>query len=880
LVSNTSTLAVGTNGVVNGAFNTPVVAVDDVSSGVQGAVQTINVKANDSAATGNNLTSPTIRFCSTDSPPSGCTLTSKTVSGQGSYSLSGGNVVFTPCSGANAPVMTPACAGAFSGTATPVGYQITDSGGQSAVATITPTVVPPPTANADVQTGSFDTNQTYTPAGNDTAGSGATVVASSVRLCPTSAVSPFTTSNCSASSVTTADGVYTVDTATGVVTFDPMSTFTGTASVSVRYVVQDSLNQTASATITPTVTPPDPSVANANTTSGVVGATQSVNLLTNDSTPSGVTFTASSTRLCAVGVVAPNCVSTSLDVPSVGSYSLSGGTVTFTPCTTSVTANCASGVAFTGTATPVGYQVSDSVGRTVSSTYTPSVVPPPTALADAQSGAFDTNQTYTPHGNDTAGSDTSLAVSPAGICLSSVTVASSCAATTLNVAGEGSYTLDTATGVVTFDPDPTFAGTATSIKYVATDILGQKVLSTITPTVTPPDPSVANANTTSGVVGAAQNVNLLTNDTTAVGVSLTASSTRLCAVGVSAPNCVSTSLDVANVGSYSLVNGTVTFTPCGVAVTSNCASGVAFTGTASPVGYQVSDSVGRTVSSTYTPTVVPPPVSSPDGSQGVRGEPQTITLISNDAPGVDTSPLLPASIRLCDTNETAPNCSKTELVVPGEGSYRLNPNGTVVFTPDPTFEGSATPIRYMASDELGQSTTSTVVAKVVPPPAPITDDDTKTGPPNRPIVFDPAANDTPGVVPAGQSGRVTLVRTSLRLCDAGQLVPNCTATTLATADGTYTVDIATGWVTFTPRTGFEGVATRPVTYQIANDWTGPTGIGIASAVITPIVDQQASPSALPTTGGIPVDPTGIVFVLFAIGIVVAASASRRRHLLG
>ena len=649
LVSNTSTLAVGTNGVVNGVFATPVLAVDDVSSGVQGAVQTINVKANDSAATGNNLTSPTIRFCSTDSPPSGCTLTTKTVSGQGSYSVSGGNVVFTPCSGANTPVMTPACTGAFSGTATPVGYQITDSGGQSAVATITPSVIPPPITSADVQSGSFDTNQTYTPAGNDTAGSGATVVASSVRLCPTSAVSPFTTSNCSASSVTTADGVYTLDTATGVVTFDPVSTFTGVASVSVRYVVQDSLNQTASATITPTVTPPDPSVANANTTSGVVGAVQSVNLLTNDTTAVGVTFTASSTRLCAVGVSAPNCVSTNLDVP--------------------------------------------------------------------------------------------------------------------------------------------------------------------------------------------------------------------------------------NVGSYSLVNGTVTFTPCTTSVTSNCALGVAFTGTASPVGYQVSDSVGRTVSSTYTPHVVPPPVSSPDGSQGVRGEPQTITLISNDAPGVDTSPLLPASIRLCDTNEIAPNCSKTELVVPGEGSYRLNPNGTVVFTPDPMFEGSATPVRYIAVDELGQSATSTLTVKVVPPPAPITDDDTKTGPPNRPIVFDPTANDNPGVIPAGQGGRVNLVLSSLRLCAVGEIVPNCTATELSTADGVYTVDTSNGWVTFMPRDGFVGAATQPVTYQIANDWTGPTGVGVASAVIIPIIDPQASPSALPKTGGLPFNPLGSTLVLTAIGIVVMAVASRRRQLL-
>ena len=182
-------------------------------------------------------------------------------------------------------------------------------------------------------------------------------------------------------------------------------------------------------------------------------------------------------------------------------------------------------------------------------------------------------------------------------------------------------------------------------------------------------------------------------------------------------------------------------------------------------------------------------------------------------------------------------------------------------------------------DELGQSATPTVTVKGFPPPTTITGDDTKTGPPNRPIVFDPTANDNPGVIPAGQGGRVNLVLSSLRLCAVGEIVPNCTATELSTADGVYTVDTSNGWVTFIPRDGFVGAATQPVTYQIANDWTGPTGVGVASAVIIPIIDPQASPSALPTTGGLPFNPLGSTLVLTAIGIVVMAVSSRRRQLL-
>ena len=848
LVSNTSTLAVGTNGVVNSVYNTVAIASPDTSTGARGDVQTINVKANDTAGTGNNLTSPTLKFCTVDSPPSGCTLTTKTVAGEGVYSLSGSNVVFTPCSAANTPAGA-SCTGAFTGPATAVAYQITDSGGQTATSTISPTVVPPPSVTPDAQTGAFDTNQTYTPASNDTAATGTTLNATSVRLCPTNASAPFTSSNCSATSVTTADGVYTLDATTGTVTFDPSNTFTGPATAPVRYVVADALGQYASSTITPTVTPPAAAVANPNTTSGVVGAVQSVNLLTNDTTPSGVTFTASSTRLCAPGTTAPNCVSTTVDVPNVGTYSLTNGTVTFTPCTAAVTANCTSGSAFTGTPTALGYQVPDSLGRVVNSTYTPTVVPPPSVTPDAQTGAFDTNQTYAPASNDTAGAGTTLNATSLRLCPTAATApftSSNCSATSVTTA-DGAYTLDATTGTVTFDPSNTFTGPATvPVWYVVADALGQYGASTITPTVTPPGASVATANTTTGIVGASQSANLLTNDTTPSGVTFTASSTRLCVPGTTAPNCVSTTVDVPNVGTYSLTDGTVTFTPCTTAITGNCTIGSAFTGTPAALVYQVSDSLSRIVNSTYTPTVVPPPVASADGSQGVKGQPQTITLLSNDAPGNAVAPFDPATLRLCGSNETAPNCTSTSVTVSGEGTYTLNPSGTVTFSPDSNFVGATTPQRYVVTDTLGQVTSTTFRPNVVLPPAPITTDDTETGPAETLMIIDPLVNDSAGTIPAGQSGTVNLIRSSLRLCDRNELAPNCTATQLTTVDGTYIVDTATGFVTFTPRQGFSGVVTQPVMYQIANDWTGPSGIGIATAVITPIIDPVA-PLVVPPT---------------------------------
>jgi len=176
------------------------------------------------------------------------------------------------------------------------------------------------------------------------------------------------------------------------------------------------------------------------------------------------------------------------------------------------------------------------------------------------------------------------------------------------------------------------------------------------------------------------------------------------------------------------------------------------------------------------------------------------------------------------------------------------------------------------TDVQGRVATSTVAVTVVPPPAPITMDDIKSGPLNMPIVFDPIANDRPGDVPAGESGSVTLVRSSLRLCGAEQTVPNCSATTVTTVDGTYVVDVSTGWVVFTPRPGFSGSAVQPVTYQIANDWGGASGIGITSAVIVAVIDP--APPMLPVTGGDGHDPTGGALVFIAIG-VVAVTAARR-----
>lgn len=236
-----------------------------------------------------------------------------------------------------------------------------------------------------------------------------------------------------------------------------------------------------------------------------------------------------------------------------------------------------------------------------------------------------------------------------------------------------------------------------------------------------------------------------------------------------------------------------------------------------------------------TTTLPPAPSALPDYSIGAQGATQILSPLGNDRGGNTANPLDPTTLKLCGLTEVSPNCTKTSVAVPGEGTYTVNPDGTIQFVPEPNFIGTATPRPYVVRDSLNRSVTSTLTTKVVPPPAPIASIDKATGAQGSPVVIQPWLNDKAGVIPAGQSGTVALVPTSIRLCGPTDVVPACSLSSLTTVDGVYTVETATGTVSFVHRAGFSGVVTQPVTYQIANNWTGPSGIGISSSVLIPTI---------------------------------------------
>ena len=700
--------------------------------------------------------------------------------------------------------------------------------------TISPTVgLPPvPTASPEAISDAYDMNQIYTPISNDTPGAPSfPLLASTVLLCATNQTAP----NCTRTSLTVdGQGTYTVNLTTGEVTFDPLPTFTGPATP-ISYQAKDSLNRSVTSTISPTVGVPPVPTASPEAITDAYDTNQTYTPISND-TPGAASFPllATTVLLCEVGQSAPACDKTTLTVSNQGTYTVNRttGAVVFDPLPT-----------FTGTATPVFYQTKDSLNRSVTSTITPTVTAPPiTAVDDVSRNAFDTNQIISPLINDVP----SAPWDPASVRLCDTgETAPNCTLTSLTVDGEGIYTVNS-NGTVTFDPESTFTGPATPVSYQATDILGRTATADITPTVDPPARPTASPETKLLLPGATAVF------TRVVGMSALASGASLqtgptngpCLVDPSNNTC-GTSVTIQDEGTWTINQTT--------GVASFAALETISVGTKTPVVYKVTDILGQTATSTLTPIIPPPPSAQDDAITTDYDVTQTYTPFTNDTFS-SVAPVVASSLRLCASVSDTNTCTATTLVIPNEGTFTVNANGTVTFDPLPTFEGTATPVRYQASDIAGQTVSATLNPTILAPPLPSASIDTASAREGRTITFTPWLNDLPGPVAALGGDNLSFVPTSLRLCPMGTVaktgvvvvptaIPTCTLTKLTTKDGTYTVNTKTGKVSFVHRKGFVGTAVEPVMYQLANTWKGPFGAAYTTSHLIPTIVPSRVPAA-------------------------------------
>ncbi|MGL4174395.1 MAG: Ig-like domain-containing protein, partial [Actinomycetota bacterium] len=507
---------------------------------------------------------------------------------------------------------------------------------------------------------------------------------------------------------------------------------------------------------------------------------------------------------------------------------------------------------FTGEATPVTYQVADEDGVTGESTITITVTPivpdPANDIASTPNGLPVVIDIL---GNDAPG-DPSAPLDPASVKL--LDPADGTYKTSVTVPGVGTYVVDPATGKVTFTPEPGFTGTAPPLTYQVADGNGATATATITVTTSPPP--TANADT--ATTGQNQNVvvNPLANDVPG-GAPLDPTTVKL---KDPADGVYKTSVTIPGEGIYTVdpVTGKATFDP-----------EPSFTGTTTPLTYQVTDEDGLTTTSTITIGVDEElPVATPNTGTTAQGLPVTLDVLANDT-SADGIPLDPATVKLKDptTGDLV-----TTLTIPGEGTYRVDPTtGKITFDPDPTFTGKASPVSYVVEDDLGRSVESTLTITVEPNR--LARNDSQEGRAGEPIVINVLGNDT--IVPG-----VPLDPDTLRLVDprTGELV----TTVVVPGEGVWTVDRENGVVVFLPEEGFEGKVT-PIIYSI-EDVEGRVATAKIEVTVLEVAIGRPDPSkpeqqggSLPRTG---MEIVGIgmgAVVLLAVGVMLVVGTRRRRE---
>jgi CshA-type fibril repeat protein len=334
---------------------------------------------------------------------------------------------------------------AFVGTATSVQYEVTDSFGNTATATITVTVIAiTPIAKNDTGHSAANSNGTSNhtdpidPLSNDTPGDADTAPLDHASLVLTGAG----TSSTGRTRTTTA-GTWTVNATTGAVTFTPADKVTG--STSTTYQVKDSNGTVATATITVTVGAFPRAGNDAASTKQHVAVT--IDPLAND--VGGDDGTGNATR----AKLKPALVLT--DATSAGTWQVDAttGTVTLAPSKT-----------FTGKATAT-YRVTDKYGNTDTATITVTVTPIiPTAKDDPGNGPARHTVTVNPLANDSAG-DPTAPLDPTTVVLTGAGTASNGKTRSTTA---GTWAVNATTGVVTFTPTSSFTGT-TSTTYQVRD---------------------------------------------------------------------------------------------------------------------------------------------------------------------------------------------------------------------------------------------------------------------------------------------------------------------------------------------------------------------------------------------------------------------------
>ncbi|WP_427156369.1 CshA/CshB family fibrillar adhesin-related protein [Streptococcus sanguinis] len=441
-----------------------------------------------------------------------------------------------------------------------------------------------------------------------------------------------------------------------------------------------------------------------------------------------------------------------------GTYTIApDGAVTFTP-----------NKQFVGKPDPVTVKRVDKNGTPVTATYSPEFTKvTPTGTTATSTGPQGVPQTGTP---TFQGGDPLVPIDD------TVEPSFNDGSKEKTIPGQGTYTI-TPDGAVTFTPDKQFVGKPDSVTVKRVDKNGTPVTATYSPEFAKVTPTGKDATSTN-IKGHVQ-----------TGKPVFESGNPLVPIDETiAPIFEDGSKEktIPGEGTYTITSdGTVTFTP-----------EADFLGQGSGVTLVRRDKNGTSVTARYIPTVVEPSTSQDSVSSGRKGQAQTGTPTFEGAIDQAVAPTFADG--------------STEMVVPGEGTYRFTMLGAVTFVPEADFVGTARGVVVKRSDIYGNAVTATYTPTVLGSTA--TEDTSSTGLKGQPQTGKPIfeGDVDPTVPPTFEDGSTEKV------------VPG---------QGTYTI-APDGTVTFVPETGFVGQADGETV--IRKDRNGQT----ISAVYVPTVTEN------------------------------------------
>ena len=796
-------------------------------------------------------------------------VTTLEVPKQGTYTIDDNGVVtFTPLP-------------TFTGEATPVSIVRKDKNGTPAIATFKPSVVgvtPSATeaTTTKVQGATQETPVTFTP-GKATIGT----TEKSVPMDPTAykllggqeGKTPLDTVPAMSEDGTKQVGTYTIKVVEGkpVVTFTPTDKAYAGKLKPVTVQGKDTNGTEATTTYTPVITPIVPTSENGKS-EGPQGVEQTGRVTFNpgkepgtENTPVAIDKTKMTLLGGTDGTTPVESLTVSKDGKEIGTYTLvkdsSGvptGKVKFTPTDKS----------FVGEVPAATVQVKDANGTPVTATYTPKLTEVnPTSKPSETTGFQGLPQTSRvvldekdEADNTTVNFDKGndkVALVPSTLTLVN---ADGAKVTSVTVPNEGTYELNN--GVITFTPLPTFHGKASGVSVQAEDVNGKVAKTTYTPTVTEVRPVGTNAGS-EGIQGASQS-GTPSFKSGNKNIPMTVSATNPAKLVDPANNqpIEATEIDAKNtagekVGKYTIdpATGKVTFKP-----------NPGFSGTPVPATVQAKDGNGTSTTATYTPVVK---AAVPSGDNQVRsdiqGANQTVTPVFT--PGKNTVNNQEVSVpfedtskaKLIDPSKTGDEREVTTLVVENQGTYTIDDNGVVTFTPLPTFKGEATAVSIVRKDKNGTPATATFkpsVVGVTPSATEATTTKVQGATQETPVTF------TPGKATIGTTEKsVPMDPASYKLLGKTPLDTVPAMSEDGTKEvGTYTIKVVEGKpvVTFTPTDKTYAGKLKPVTVQ-GKDTNGTEATTTYTPVITPIVPtsengKSEGPQGVEQTGRVTFNP--------------------------